>query len=360
MEEESPTRDAEYLRGLREAVHQGVEYGIALLADEQERTLHFPIALISQARLAARQRIPLEMVIRRYLAGKTVLGDFMLQESVALDVRDPIFLRTALAAQDIAFDQLLALVTDEYSRERDRSASHQSPVTDRVQRLLAGEMVDSSLMNYDFGCNHLGVAIGSPEARQIIRQIAVEVDSRALIVNPAQGEVWAWLGSKQPLDPEAICRVVASVRVAGATIGVGESSRSLTGWRLTHRQARLAFSVAQASPSGFVRYADVAITVSAAQDPVLTASLQELYLSPLDKERDSGRVLRSTLRAYFSADRNSSSAAAALGVSRQTVTNRLRHVEEQVGQPLSRCADAVAAALRMEELGLLEQALDSP
>lgn len=67
------------------------------------------------------------------------------------------------------------------------------------------------------------------------------------------------------------------------------------------------------------------------QDSLLTASLRELYLAPLEQERNGGEVLRATLRAYFSAGRNVSSTAAALGVNRRTVANRLHRVEERLG-----------------------------
>jgi DNA-binding PucR family transcriptional regulator len=60
--------------------------------------------------------------------------------------------------------------------------------------------------------------------------------------------------------------------------------------------------------------------------------------------------LRHTLRAYFAAERNVSSAAAALGVTRQTVTNRLRVIEETLDRPLGVWATEIEAALRMEEL----------
>ncbi len=63
-------------------------------------------------------------------------------------------------------------------------------------------------------------------------------------------------------------------------------------------------------------------------------------------------ILLDTLSAFFSADRNGASAAAKLGVSRQTVTNRLRKVEECIAQPLSNCGDLLHVALRLQELGL--------
>ena len=84
------------------------------------------------------------------------------------------------------------------------------------------------------------------------------------------------------------------------------------------------------------------------KDDVLRASVQELFLSPLRK-RDRG-VLLGTLRAYFAADRNTSSAAAALGVSRQAVAKRLRTIEERLGRPLSDRGLELEAVLRLEGL----------
>jgi DNA-binding PucR family transcriptional regulator len=86
-------------------------------------------------------------------------------------------------------------------------------------------------------------------------------------------------------------------------------------------------------------------------DDLLTTSLRRLYLAPLSDERDGGAVLRETLRAYFAADRNGASAAAALRVTRQTVNNRLRVIEERLERPLSACATELEAALRLDDLG---------
>lgn len=353
MEEGAPTRDVEYLQGLREAVARGVDYGICLLAGEDDHGSQLPVALITQARLSARHGIPLEIVIRRYLAGKTLLCDFMLAESATIGLQDPALLREALVAQETAFDRLLSLVTDEYRQEEQRrSASREAQLADRIRNLLAGEPVDPSPLQYDLDTDHLGVVAGSAQARQFIRKLASQTNSRCLLISGTREEVWAWLSSREPLDLEAI-RAAASVGSSSTPIGLGEPGSSIAGWRLTHRQARAAFSVAQASPEGFARYADVSIIASAAQDPVMTASLKELYLSPLTQERDEGEMLRKTLRAYFMANRNSSSAASALRVSRQTVSSRLRRVEDRIGQPLSMCASAVDAGLRLEELGLL-------
>jgi hypothetical protein len=357
MEEEAPTRDVEYLGGLCEAVNRGVEFGMTLLETEQGRPPRFPIALFAQARLAARQKIPLELVIRRYVAARDLLNDFVLEESAAIDGQNHA-LRAALAGQGAAFDQLLELVTAEYGREEQDSADPGGARRlQTVQRLLAGERIDSSSLSYPLDHHHVGVIAGSPEAQQVIRRLATATDTRLLIVGAPHGEIWAWLGSATPLERGFMQRVAASVCSNSAPIGLGAPAREARGWRLTHRQARLAFGLAQAR-QGPVHYADAPLVASAAQDPQLRTSLQELYLLPLTQERDGGKRLRKTLRAYFSANRNGESAGAALGVTRQTVKNHLCQVEDRLGQPLSMCGDAVDVALRLEELGFLEQEVD--
>lgn len=107
---------------------------------------------------------------------------------------------------------------------------------------------------------------------------------------------------------------------------------------------------------GLVRYTDVALLASALRDDTLAGSLEGLYLAPLAEERDGGAALRRTLRAYFMAGRNVSSAAAALGVSRQTVNSRLRAIEERIGRPLDACTAELETALRLRDLRRLAAA----
>ena len=57
---------------------------------------------------------------------------------------------------------------------------------------------------------------------------------------------------------------------------------------------------------------------------------------------------RTTLRAYFAAERNVSSTAVVLGVDRRTVTNRLRAIEELFGRPLKDVAAELETALRLD------------
>jgi hypothetical protein len=350
MEEESPTRDAEYLRGLQVAVSQGVAYAIEILGREDRGTAEVPVALIAQTRLASRLKIPLDRVIRRYLLAKDLVGDFMLEEAAAIDTFDAHDLRTAIATLGASFDQMLATVTEEYQREtRVTGRSSGGRLEDRVRRLLAGELLDPASIDYDLSVYHLGLVARSTDAKQRLRLLASETNTRCLMVGPSSGELWVWLGGPAALDPSVIRRCL-SRSPTSVPIGIGEPEAGPGGWRLTHRQAKAAVTAAASSENDIARYGDVALLVSAGQDPLLTTSLMKTYLSRLATGRDGGAVLRETLRAYFAADRNSSSAAAALGVTRQTVSSRLKSVEERLAQPLSDCATLLHTALRLEDL----------
>ncbi len=358
MERDDPIRDVEYLESLAHTVHKGVRYAIEVLAVGEERAGEVPLSAIVQARLAARHRIPLETALRRYVAAEKLLTDFVLEEAAGID---PARLRAAMAAQGTAFERLVAIVTEEYGREaRARPSSHEARRVERARRLLAGELVDPSILEYDLCGHHLGLVACSAEARPLIRALTGEVGCRSLILSGLNHGLWAWLGkSREPFDPAAIRGWLASKGTPDLPIGMGEPKSGRGGWCLTHEQARSAVWVARAKSAPVVEYTEAGLLASVGRDPVLTASLQERFLLPLAGARDGGQVLRTTLRSYFQADRNSSAAAAALGVSRQTVANRLQSVERHIGVPLSECADTLLAALTLEELGRVSDLPDS-
>jgi DNA-binding PucR family transcriptional regulator len=132
-------------------------------------------------------------------------------------------------------------------------------------------------------------------------------------------------------------------------VTVGEPGEGLAGWRFSHQQAKAALPIAERRGKPVLRYADVAVLASIARDDLLATSLRRLYLEPLEGTRDGGRVARETLRAYFDAERNVSSTAAALGVDRRTVRNRLRGIEELLDRPLTGSLADLEIALRLDD-----------
>jgi hypothetical protein len=348
-----PPRGAEpeYLDGLRGAVWASIEYGLAGIERGERAAPPLPEVLLAQARLAARSAVSLDTVLRRYLAGHALLEDFLIEE--AQSRLGPKALAGLLRSQATLADRLLAAVSAAYSEEAARRPeSTEQRRAERVERLLAGEPLDTADLGYELGAHHLGILAAGPGAREEVMALTRSTGTRCLAVRREEGALWAWLGSSQCFDPVQLDQIAALELPQGLSLAFGEPGEGIAGWRLTHRQARAALGVSMRKPGAPTRYREVALLASIMQDELLAASLRALYLEPLERQRDGGVSLRETLIAYFAADCNVSSAAAALGVTRHTVTNRLRMTEELLGRALHTCAVELEAALRLQELGI--------
>jgi hypothetical protein len=306
-----------------------------------------PIVLLGQARLAARNGIGLDTVLRRYFAAYAVMSVFLVEEA-GKSLVSPVDLKPMIARQALLFERLLAAVCDEY--EREAGSVPFSPGRRRkelVECLLAGEPVDASSLNYDLDGWHVAI-VSRAASSAAIRKTAQTLGSRSLTILRGEDSLWAWMGSRQKLDMRVVVERLGSQGPSDCALAVGEPARGLSGWRLTHRQASVAFSHAVAAESrGLVRYAEVALLAALSKDDLLRTSLRQLYLAPLGLDRGGDDVVRRTLIAYFASGRKVSAAATALGVSRQTVTARLKAISERLGRPLEKCADELDVALQL-------------
>jgi hypothetical protein len=339
----------EYAEGLRAAVAAGVEYGLAGIERGDGSAPPVPEVLLAQARRAVRSGVSLDTVLRRYFAGHTLIEDFVVEEAERDELPAPAELKRLLRSQAAIVDRLLAAVSSAYTEEAERRPqSTERRRAERIERLLGGEPLDTSDLDYDFDRWHLALVASGPGTAKAIAALGRSVDARLLTVGREEGMLWAWLGSKHRLDPQELETLASRQLPTGIALALGEPGNGVAGWQLSHRQARAALSVALRSGERVVRYADVALLALALQDDLLRAALRDLYLAPLEAERDGGATLRQTLRAYFDAERNVSSAAAMLGANWQTIKNRLKTVEERVGRPLGACATEMELALALE------------
>jgi len=343
--------DPEYSDSLRSAVSAAIDYGLEGVKGGEGRPPDIPVVLLAQARMAARNGISLDTVLRRYFAGYVLMGDCLIEETARETLLGGAALKYLLRTQAAIFDRLIAGVSEEYGQEKkSRLNSSEERRVDQVQRLLDGELLDAADFDYDFEAHHLAVIAAGPGAVEAIRELTAPLDARPLMVRRGESGVWAWFGSRRALDPDKLEGTASDMWAAPVALALGEVAQGIDGWRLTHRQACAALPIAMRSPGSLVRYSEVALLASMLQDEVLMASLRQLYLEPLDDARDS-EMLRGTLRAYFAARCNVSSAGAILGVKRHTVTNRLRAIEGLLGRSLGDCSAELDAALRLEELG---------
>jgi hypothetical protein len=342
--------DPAYLQGLNAALAAAADHRLTVLEVGERHAPAVPPVLIAQARLDARDGVSLDTVLRRYFAGNAVFGDFLVEEAERAEVPNSA-LRRLLAAQATLGDRLLAAVSAEHAREaKNRPSSAAERRRECVKSLLAGELVDHSELGYDLDAHHLGLMAKGEGSPEVMRVLAGRLGRRLLAVCREEEPVWAcWLGGRDPLEVEQALRVLRDIRPDGILVTVGEPAERLSGWRFSHRQAKAALPIAERTGQPLVRYSDVTLLASILRDDLAIASLRRLYLAPLEGGRDDDS-LRIALRAYFQAGRNVSSAAAALGLNRRTLSKRLQAAERILGRPLESLAADLEIALALEAL----------
>ncbi len=341
--------DPAYLEGLNAALAAAIDHRLAVLEAGERHAPAVPPVLLAQARLDARDGVALDTVLRRYAAGNALFGDFLIEEAERAEVPGST-LRRLLGRQAALSDRLLEEVSEEHRREaKNRPTNAAERRRECVKDLLAGKLVDRSELEYDLDAHHLALMVKGEGAQELMRVLAGRLDRRLLAVCREEEPVWAcWLGGRRPLTAEQALRALAEISVDRVFVTVGEPGEGLSGWRLSHRQAKAALPIAERKEQAVLRYADIALLASILRDDLLTTSLRQLYLEPLEGARDGGKVTRETLRAYFAAERNISSTAAVLGVDRRTVTNRIRAVENLFGRPLKDFATELETALLLD------------
>lgn len=342
--------DPAYLQGLNGAMAAAIEYRLAVLEAGERQAPPIPTALLAHARLDARDGVSLDTVLRRYFAGNVLFGDFLVNEAERAEVPSSA-LRQLLAAQATVGDRLIAAVSAEYAREAEnRPTTPAERRRETVKSLLAGELVDHSDLGYELDGHHLALMAKGEGAEELMRDLAGAVDRRLLVVQREEEPTWAcWLGGRRQLSSERALEALGGDVPEGVFVTVGEPGEGLGGWRFSHLQAKAALPIAERRGEAVVRYAEVAILAAIAGDDLIATSLRQLYLTPLERARDGGKVARETLRAYFEAERNVSSTAAALGVDRRTVRNRLGAIEELLGRPIKGAEADLEIALRLDE-----------
>jgi hypothetical protein len=340
--------DPQYVAGLRTAVTAIVDYGLTGIEHGEEWSGPIPSSAIAQAHRAARDGVSLDTVLRRYALGDRVLGEFVMEEVESLPPR---MLQHVFRAQGSLLDRLMVAIAAEYRQETERvQRSPERRRAHRVQKLLASEPVSTADLDYELDGWHLGAIATGAKAEEVVQGLAAKLGRKLLLVSRGEGAVWAWLGGSQRLVVADIARLLTAKGRSDVCVTIGEPGKGLHGFRVTHQQAQAAHAVALRRPQMLTRFADVVLLALALRDEALSRSLVDIYLTPLDSSRKGSPVLRNTLRAYFAAERNISSAAARLGVARQTVESHITMVEGRLGRRIPTCTAELEMALSLEGL----------
>jgi len=329
---------------LQRVVAAAIDLGVATMDSPAPELLQFPEAMLLHARAAARAQVPLEQVLRGYAAGYSAFVECL----VRLAEQNPAASASTEVLRPIAaqFDRSVGAVVFAYTEAAPRGDDPAPPYRARlIERLLRGEHVDSTALRYDFGGWHVAVmAPPDEENAEALRALAQRFDVRWLTAELGEEAVTTWFGSGDREKLEGLLSALDATLCGTPVVG-GEPSLGFTGWQLTYRQAESIWPYVSHSPPGIHRYGEMGLVAAIAVNPVLARSMQSLYVEPLG----SGPEIE-TVRAYLASGRNASSTAARLGLSRQTVRNRLREAEARLGRSLEECGAEVEIALRLDRL----------
>lgn len=334
--------DPEYVTGFRSAVSAAFDYSLEAIEAGDTGLPPIPGPLLKQARLAARNSAGLDAVMCRYLAASRLLDGFILEEA---DPGDWEPIHRSLGA---ALDPLASQVGAEYVRERARrSRSRSARKLENVERLLDGEPMELTQLGYDLDLRHVGLIATGHDTERSFRDLAHKLDCRLLVVSPDDETVWAWLGRRGEIDRSRLVTTLDAIWNPNTLLAVGEADCGLAGWRRSHQQAKSALVVAQSGISSIAHYRRDCLLAFLLENEPLASLLWSLYIAPLLELGERSAAYLRTLRAYFNANRNGTSTAAALGVSRQTVANHLCAIESRVGTSIADAGVEMELALRL-------------
>jgi len=344
-----PIDDAVYIEGMRSAALAAVDYGRDVF-ERRDGLPPVPAPLLAQARLAAASGVGVDSVIRRYVSGNATFSAATVEVAYEVGLSSEA-IQQVMNLQSEAFDQLISAVTDEYAKQVNRrSISRETHRLELIESLLAGAPVSGRDLGYELDQNHVALITSASHPKGLLLDLGRQIDRQVLVAQRSEHEIWAWLGGKKVLRQEDLERGLARFWPKALPLSLGEDCQGRAGWCLSHRQALRSWPAALRDPATIVPYRHVALSSAILQDDDFVSFLEQSYLSPL-LEGQGGKEspLCETLCMYFSTGGNVASTAAALSVSRQTVTNRLRQAEERVGEAISSCRVELECALRLFE-----------
>lgn len=174
----------------------------AIVLRLRERLPELEAAVIIRVHAIADPRkvagVPLDTVLRRYVSGNAVLGDFLVEEAECAEAPTSV-LRRLLRRQATLLDRLPGAVSEEHVREaKSWPSSSAERRRECVKSLLAGEQIDHAELDYGLDGHHLALMAKGEGAPEAMRQLSKTLDRRLLAVCREEESIWALLARGQP------------------------------------------------------------------------------------------------------------------------------------------------------------------
>lgn len=329
--------------------------GLRALGRGFELPNRLPEPTLRFAQASARDGIPLAALLRAYRIAHSVILERWLDSVLSMGLAPGpthVLLTEGSRFVFAYIDRQSALVAEEHERERDALLrTREQRLVHVVRDLLDGADLNLDAFGYDLRGHHIGLVARGPDAVRAIRDAGSSLGRHVLTVTTST-DAWGWLHSTAPFDATTLSTIAGLAPENGTVVGVGDPASGREGFTSSHRQALSAARVAGRLGQAVVSFSAVALEAIAWADAgpgadERAAAFVARELGPLAERGRRARTLRVTLAAYFEADQIAAAAAVALGVHDQTVTYRLRSIEEQLGHPVRAHRAALELALRL-------------
>ncbi len=325
-----------------------------------------PIAALEHARHMAAHGVSINATLRFYRLGHAWFWDLWvdaLGKKVPDGARLAAILRETSAFSFVYLDAISTAVSVELLAERDRRERRITAQREElVLRILAGEAVDAARAERTLGLTlsapHLAFtcwADGDPAdlERTAAAFAALLGTGRPLLVAQGGAEIAGW----QRLDtdaPDAVRKAIAAAAELppGVRVAVGTPGSGLEAFRAGHEEARRAARCARLAGSRaatITSFADIRYVDLLARDLPAARAFVAAELGGLAGGDERSEALRGFLTVLLEKEGDATATAAALGVHRNTVRQRLARAEELRGRPVTRNGAELRAALALTD-----------
>ncbi|MEU1344759.1 helix-turn-helix domain-containing protein [Streptomyces sp. NPDC005827] len=352
---------AEELRPTAEAV---VMEALGALCLGRPVLTTMPTETARQISRAVRRRIPLDRVLAFQRASHARFSDTLVSEFRRLVPADQQSEGLSVLSRflvDLVSSFSLACSAAYAAEEQAWLASTDGSRGELVRALLRGHHTDvdpAKALRYELANRtHVGLTLRreahDDAAAEGLDRVAATLLKRIgaiahLVIPVDDREVWAWGGFSDPRSA-----AVRSIPVVpGVLVAVGRPARCLDGFRATHEEATAAARVmlysTALSPGRTVFFDDVRLAALLTSDPERARGFVRDELGALGHPREA--VLRETVRVYLECNCSPATAAARLGVVKNTVAYRIRRAEEILGRSVKEQQGILWAALHLVDI----------
>jgi DNA-binding PucR family transcriptional regulator len=363
---------------LRSSTYASTDSVLRLLADLSQSSLPPqeavpPPAAVDYAREFVRRGLPLDSLLRAYHIGQAVFFARW-SEKARADIPDQGEVAEAIELAAMwTFDYVEALsggLVRRYAEERERWVRSAAALRAQVvDSLLSGEPVDidasSRRLGYELAREHQAFVVWSDELADGGEQVLAMLERAALEIVGSLGAVGpllvararlclgGWVGwrGERTLNAEPVR--LDRQAFPDVLVGFGSPGHGVRGFCRSHREAMYARRVAQLThrrPGSVTAYDDVALAALASADVEHAREFVAAELGQLAADDDHSRRLTATLRVYLEENMSPLRAAQRLGVHENTITNRIRTVQEVLPHPIEHRSPELQVALRLLRL----------